>query len=57
MPPEVAETIPISGSPESSAERFAAYAAVGADHLVVAPTEGGWLDRCEFVAEALALVR
>lgn len=43
MSPEQAATIPVTGSPEQAAERFAAYATAGADRLVIAPTGRDWM--------------
>lgn len=56
MSPEAAAVIPVTGSPEQAAERFAAYAAAGADRLVIAPTGGDWMRRSELVAEAQTLL-
>ena len=57
MTEEMAASVPVWGTSEQVAERFAAYAGAGADQIVVAPTRGDWTRRCEFVAEARALVR
>ena len=56
MAPKVANAVPVSGTPEQVAERFADFAAAGAGRLVVAPSGGDWSGRCEFVAEAQALL-
>jgi alkanesulfonate monooxygenase SsuD/methylene tetrahydromethanopterin reductase-like flavin-dependent oxidoreductase (luciferase family) len=56
MSPEQAAMIVVTGSPKQAAERFAAYAAAGADRLVIAPTGRDWMRRCDLVAEANAML-
>lgn len=56
MPRERAAAIPITGSPAEAAERFAEYAAAGADHLVLGLIGEDWRQQCELLAEARALL-
>jgi hypothetical protein len=56
LPPELAATVPITGRPAEAAERFAEYAAVGAEHLVLGIVGQDWLRQCELIAEARALL-
>jgi alkanesulfonate monooxygenase SsuD/methylene tetrahydromethanopterin reductase-like flavin-dependent oxidoreductase (luciferase family) len=56
LPPEAAALVPITGSPEEVAEHFAAYAAAGAERLVISPDGGEWMRQCELIAEAHALL-
>lgn len=56
IPREWAAAIPITGSPAQAAERFAEYAGVGADHLVLGIIGGDWQRQCELIAEARALL-
>lgn len=55
MAPEQAATIPITGSAEKVAERFAAYAAAGVERLVLSLDGGKWMRQCELLAEAHTL--
>lgn len=54
--PEEAAEIPVTGSPRQAAERFAAYAAAGAERLVIAPNGTDWARQSELVAEAYDLL-
>jgi alkanesulfonate monooxygenase SsuD/methylene tetrahydromethanopterin reductase-like flavin-dependent oxidoreductase (luciferase family) len=56
VPPGVAARVPITGSAAEAAERFAAYARAGAEHLVLSPIGGDWRRQCELIAEARALL-
>lgn len=56
IPPDRAETIPLTGRPAQVAERLAAYAAAGADALTLALDGGDWQRQCELVATARALL-
>lgn len=56
MTPEAAAAIPIIGSPEEVAERFAAYAAAGVERLVLGLDCEAWMRQCELIAEAHALL-
>lgn len=60
MTPEEAATVPITGGPEDVAERFAAYAAAyaaaGAERLVISLDGEEWMRQCELIAEARALL-
>lgn len=56
MPSEEAAMIPVTGTPEQVAERFAAYAAAGAERLVLALDGGKWMRQCELIAQAHALL-
>ncbi|MGH8933548.1 MAG: hypothetical protein ACRDZO_23660 [Egibacteraceae bacterium] len=56
LPPQEAATIPITGRPREAAERLAAYAAAGAERLVIGLDGEGWLRQCELIAEAHALL-
>lgn len=52
LSPEMAATVPITGSPAQAAERFAAFAEAGAAHLVLAAIGGDWRRQVELIAEA-----
>lgn len=56
LPAEVAASVPITGSPARTAERFAEYAAAGATHLVLGPVGEDWARQCELIVEARALL-
>ncbi|MQA84556.1 MAG: hypothetical protein GEV03_08025 [Streptosporangiales bacterium] len=56
MSHEEATTIPIAGRPGEVAERFAAYAAAGAERLVLGLDGGDWMRQCELIAEARAML-
>ncbi len=56
MTPDEAALIPIVGSPTDIAERFAAYAAVGVERLVLSLDGGEWPQQCALIAEAYALL-
>jgi alkanesulfonate monooxygenase SsuD/methylene tetrahydromethanopterin reductase-like flavin-dependent oxidoreductase (luciferase family) len=56
LPPEVAASVPITGSPARAAERFAEYARAGAEHLVLGIVGEDWLRQCELIAETRALL-
>jgi alkanesulfonate monooxygenase SsuD/methylene tetrahydromethanopterin reductase-like flavin-dependent oxidoreductase (luciferase family) len=56
IPPDEAAGIPVTGTPHQAAERFADYAAAGADRLVIAPTSMDWMEQSELVAEAYDLL-
>lgn len=56
MPSEQALDIPITGGPAEAAERFAAYAAAGASHLVVGFAGGDWRRQCDLFAEAARIM-
>lgn len=54
--PEDAPHVPIGGSPKEAAERFAAYAEAGADHIDLVVDGGDWKRQVELIAEARALL-
>lgn len=54
--PERAADVPVTGSPADAAERFAAYAAAGAEHLIVGFAGGDWHEQAALIAEARALL-
>lgn len=55
MPPQVADDVVVRGDPAAIAERFEAYAGVGADRIVVTISGGDWFRQAELLAEAAAL--
>ncbi len=57
MPSEEAAMIPITGTPEQVAERFAAYASAGAERLVLGRDGGEWMCQCDLIAHAHTLLR
>ncbi|MFI9612491.1 LLM class flavin-dependent oxidoreductase [Streptomyces sp. NPDC052023] len=56
LSPEEAPLVPIGGTPKEAAERFAAYAEAGADHLDLVVDGGDWQRQVELIAEARALL-
>lgn len=54
MPSEEVAMIPVTGTPEQVAERFAAYAEAGAERLVLALDGEEWMRQCELIAQAHA---
>jgi alkanesulfonate monooxygenase SsuD/methylene tetrahydromethanopterin reductase-like flavin-dependent oxidoreductase (luciferase family) len=57
LPPQEAALVPLGGSPQQLADRFAAYAEAGAERLVLALDDGQWLYKCEQLARALELLK
>lgn len=53
---EDAPHVPIGGTPKEAAERFAAYAEAGADHLDLVVDGGDWQRQVELIAEAKSLL-
>jgi hypothetical protein len=56
IPREEAAMIPVTGDPQHAAERFAEYAAAGADRLVIAPNDLDWMRQSELIAETYHLL-
>ena len=56
LSPEDAPLVPIGGTPKEAAERFAAYAEAGADHLDLVVDGGDWQQQVDLIAEAKALL-
>jgi alkanesulfonate monooxygenase SsuD/methylene tetrahydromethanopterin reductase-like flavin-dependent oxidoreductase (luciferase family) len=56
LTPAEAERVPVGGPPAAIAERFAEYAAAGAQRIVLAIDGDDWLRKCELVARARDLV-
>lgn len=50
--PDKAVNIPMTGTPEQVAERFAEYASIGATHLVLNAVGDDWLRQVELIAYA-----
>ncbi|TDB78126.1 LLM class flavin-dependent oxidoreductase [Micromonospora sp. KC723] len=56
MPREHADRVVVSGKPGQVAERLAAHADAGVEHVIVVPFGHGWEQQCELLAEAVALL-
>lgn len=56
MPRDHADAIVVSGKPGQVAERLAAHAEAGVDHVVVVPFGQGWEQQCDLLAEAVDLL-
>ncbi|WP_180685437.1 LLM class flavin-dependent oxidoreductase [Streptomyces gossypiisoli] len=56
FPRELADAVAVSGPPELIAERIAAYAAAGAEHVVVCPVGGAWELQIELLGKARGLI-
>ncbi|GAB2782624.1 LLM class flavin-dependent oxidoreductase [Amycolatopsis magusensis] len=52
MPIERARKVPITGTPDDAADRFAEYAAAGVDHLVLGISGGDWRTQVDRLAAA-----
>jgi hypothetical protein len=56
MPPEAVPAVLVSGDPPAIAELLAAYAAAGAQRVVVTLAAGDWRRQTELLAEARRLL-
>ncbi|AXB48408.1 dehydrogenase [Amycolatopsis albispora] len=56
MAPERARRVPITGTPDEAADRFAEYAAAGVDHLVLGVGGGDWREQVDRLARARLLL-
>ncbi|SHF99844.1 LLM class flavin-dependent oxidoreductase [Streptoalloteichus hindustanus] len=57
IPREHAESILLTGGPRQAAERFAAYAEAGADHIAVSLNVGPWEPQYDVLGEARSLLQ
>ncbi|MGC7099733.1 LLM class flavin-dependent oxidoreductase [Amycolatopsis lurida] len=53
---ERARRVPITGTPDDAADRFAEYAAAGVDHLVLGIGGGDWREQVDRLAQARVLL-
>ncbi|WP_431043673.1 LLM class flavin-dependent oxidoreductase [Streptomyces sp. P1-3] len=56
VPADQADSVMISGEPAAAAEQLAAFAAAGADRIVLSTGAGNWRQQYELLAEARALL-
>lgn len=55
IPAEVAERLPLHGSPAAVAERLESYADAGAGHVILGLIGKDWRQQCDLLAEAVRL--
>jgi alkanesulfonate monooxygenase SsuD/methylene tetrahydromethanopterin reductase-like flavin-dependent oxidoreductase (luciferase family) len=55
IPAEVAERLPLRGSPAAVAERLESYADAGAGHVILGLIGNDWHQQCDLLAEAVRL--